>query len=218
MNLSQIDRLLPGFLNAVKYELDPISRSISCGPSVITRSKNSCFRVCWYGSAGGDKKIVEIVNGFQSVIGYKVSIFFLTDVSFFSYFNCNSGAYRIPLTTCKFLSNQGPKSVCACIFPHGQLGLEIGTADELFEEKVIELGLQVDVACHAGGMAGPGPQNLGSIKARHSLGFTPRSNTEMRYVSNKKFRTEPLKEVVWGLSFDGVSELRRVIRKARQCL
>jgi hypothetical protein len=91
--------------------------------------------------------------------------------------------------------------------------LDIGTSDQLFEERVIALGLQIDVACHAGGMAGPGPQDLASLKAQYTLGFTPRWHGDARDGSAKPFGSRVVKEVTWGLSHDreAVSELRQVL-------
>jgi hypothetical protein len=166
---------------------------------------------------------VDLFNGPRSIVDYSVSVFFFTDTSFFEHFGPLVGSNFRILNECFFISSQGPRPVRACVFSGGALGLEISTSDELFEERVIDLGLQIDVACHAGGMAGPGPQDLASLKTEYTLGITPRWNGDMRDGSAKPFGSRVVKEVNWGLSHDrrAVSELRQIITKPSdelQCL
>ena len=178
------------------------------------------FRVCWYGSAGADRRVVDLFSGPESIVGYSPAVYFFTDTCFFECSDYSDTRYVPRLRDCFCVTAEGNRPVRAYIFPGGELGLDIGTSDQSFEESAIHLGLKIDIACHAGGMAGPGPTRLAALKTQYSLGRTPRWSGEWRRfgdVGEKPFGSRLVREVQWGLSHapDEISELRRVVTPRR---
>lgn len=216
MNAQQLNLLCPGILEALKTQVLPTYR-----PAAYRADKMPClfrrtFRVCWYGSAGSDRRVVDLFGSPQSIVGFSPAVYFFTDTCFFEHFDYAEMQLVPRLCDCYCVTVEGNRPVRAYIFPGGELGLDIGTSDESFEASVIHLGLQIDIACHAGGMAGPGPQRLASLKTQYSLGRTPKWSGAVRRcedIGEKPFGTQIVREVQWGLSHVPyeMSELRRVV-------
>ncbi|MCF7837110.1 MAG: hypothetical protein K9N49_00610 [Candidatus Marinimicrobia bacterium] len=99
----------------------------------------------------------------------------------------------------------------------------IKTTDEDFEQTLVEKGMTIDIACHAGGMAGPGPRRLQNLGCRFALGQTPLAFVHGRgYLSPAghydnhedasiiPFTTEPIHRLNWGFCGYGGCDLQRV--------
>ncbi|MCX8510932.1 MAG: hypothetical protein ORN83_04165, partial [Chthoniobacteraceae bacterium] len=180
MNALQLNLLCPGILEALKTQVLPTYRLTVYQAQEMPCLSRKHFKVCWYGSAGADRRVVDLFSGPQSIVGYSLAVYFFTDICFFEDSDYADMRYVPRLRDCYCVTAEGNRPVRAYIFPGGELGLDIGTSDQSFEESVINLGLKIDIACHAGGMAGPGPTRLAELKTQYSLGRTPNWSGEGR--------------------------------------
>lgn len=180
------------------------------------------FQTCWYGSAGLDTKIFDYFSDLSSeslldkevLLKKPIKVYFFTDTDYKFYadkkFNYLDKEYCFEDGICSpfqfetlsrrgeliaslgFVNRYRTKLVRFTINNENIYCFYISIADEVFEKFIIGNKVKIDIACHAGGWAGPGPILLKKLGVLFYLGNFP-------YDIASKFNVEIMQQVSWGL-------------------
>lgn len=139
------------------------------------------FKVCWYGSAGGDVRVMDYFHPDHSLMGEPVTVFFFTDIAYVVHdervaWNGNHdihyGAAPLRHRSALKLEDGGEAPAMIYLIPNQRaLRIHIQADDALFERLMIKRGLKIDVVSYLNGIhAGPGPRALDGLRADFSFG------------------------------------------------
>jgi hypothetical protein len=186
MNIPELTQLFP---DLPPHFLSGLSR----------HSESGLFKTCWYGSAGGDLRLLDYFNREHSLVGDPVSVFFFTDIEYVISdkrirWNGNHDLYHPDFSDRheSSLPLQGGSVapvVISLARAQNALYVHIQADDALFESTVVESKLKIDVVSYFNGMgAGPGPEDLAALQADFSFGeprcYRPAWSEGMRWVSH----------------------------------
>ena len=139
------------------------------------------FKVCWYGSAGGDVSLLDYFHPAHSLIGEPVTVFFFTDIDYVVHdegvgWNGNRdipgfGGFLRRRSSLKLEDGSEAPAMISLIPNQKALAIHIRADDSAFERLMLRRRLKIDVVSYVNGMlAGPGPRDLYGLRADFSFG------------------------------------------------
>jgi hypothetical protein len=147
--------------------------------------ESGIFKTCWYGSAGGDLRLVDYFNHEHSLIGDPVSVFFFTDIGYVFadkriFFNGPHSIFHPDFSgqhesSLRLKGGTVAPVIVSLARAQNALYVHIKADDALFESTMIASKLKIDVVSYFNGYAGPGPVDLVGLGADFSFG-EPRHN------------------------------------------
>jgi hypothetical protein len=171
LNLMNIPELTQLFPDLPPHFLSGLSRHPDSG----------LFKTCWYGSAGGDLRLVDYFRPEHSLVGAPVSVFFFTDIGYALAdkrigWNGNHDLFHPDFSDrheSSLLLKGGTVAPVIISSARGRnaLYIHIQADDALFESTLIESKVKMDIVAYFNGMnAGPGPVDLVGLRADFSFG------------------------------------------------
>jgi len=174
-------------------------------------------KICWYMSAGIDRNVLRYFHG-EGALVKNTSIFFFTDFLYGIQGNelnypagaIQPGGERIPDElgrggSKEIVFNPGWDQAPALVESIQDMNstwrrmwiIYIGIDNRVFEEKIAESGLKIDVFCDASGMRGPPPRDLTRLGVKYALA----QDLDRNRAKDPPYKTKTLiHHVDWGVN------------------